>query len=128
MNFWWALLLEFSLWTGGGIYEYDPLETVMFDNPCQITVGGELGLGFASVYTSVGTDMFAISAVSFDPFLNTYLVGVKAEIGAFTLGFEHACYHPMISYQWIPSRSNVVPAFEGAMDRLYLRIRLGGRK
>lgn len=128
MNFWWALLFEVSYWVNGGIIQYDPLKAVMLEEPIQVTIGGEVGYGFTSVYASVATDMFAVDAVNFNPFFNTYVVGLKLELGAITWGFEHACYHPMVPYGWVPARENVVPAFEGAMDRLYLKVKLGGRK
>ena len=128
MNFWWALLFEVSCWVNGGIIQYEPLDSVMFDKPLAVSIGAEFGYGPVSVYGGVATDMFAVSAFSFSQFFTTYPVGLKIEVGAFVLGFEHSCFHPNVPYQWIPARKNVVPAFEGSMDRIYLKVKLGGKK
>lgn len=125
---WWALLLELSYWINGGIIQYDPLVPVMLEEPVAVSIGAEVGYGPASVYASVATDMFAVDMLNFSPFFNTYTVGLRMELGAFTWGFEHSCYHPMVPYGWVPARQNVVPAFEGGMDRLYVKVRLTGGK
>jgi hypothetical protein len=129
MNVWWALLFDVSLWLNGGIIQYQPLDAVMFEEPLAVSIGMEFGVGPAYVYGSVGTDMFALEITSMSQFMNTYTVGLAIELGPFTWGFEHSCYHPAVPYQWVPARQNVVPAFEGSMDRLYIKVRLeGGRR
>jgi len=130
MNLWWALVMELSCFVGGGLVQYEPLSTTIFEDPVVLSIGAEIGLGPAVVYGSVASDMFVvdIAPLSASPFMNTYQLGVRLEHGPVSAGYEHACFHPSVPYQWIPSRSNVVPAFEGSMDRIWIKARLGGRR
>lgn len=123
--FWYALVFELSYWISGGIVQYEPVDYIALDDPLLISLGAEAGYGPMSVYGNVATDMWVTSLTGFNFFMNTYTVGVRVEIGAVTVGLEHSCFHPAVPYQWLPSRQNVIPSFEGSFDRLYLQVKLG---
>ena len=126
--FWYALMFELSYWMSGGIIQYEPLAYTAISEPFLVSLGAEAGYGPLSAYGSVATDMWATDLTAFSFFMNTYTVGVRAEFGPVTVGLEHSCFHPAVPYQWIPARQNVVPSFEGSFDRIYVQIKLGGRR
>lgn len=122
MNLWWALILETSLFFNGGVVQYDPIDYVLFEEPITAMIQGEVGVGVFSLYGAVSTDMWMQYVDSLTPFNNQYTVGARLVLRNLTIGVEHSCYHPMIPYQWVNSRRQITPAFEGALDRVYVNL------
>jgi len=126
MNLWYALILEASIWLNGGIMQYEPLDALYIDKPIAAQIGAELGYGPVFVHASVLTDMFVYDLADYWPFNNTYNAGAGLRYKGLEVGLEHSCYHPMVPFQWFPWQKAVVPAFEGSMSRLYVRLRVEG--
>lgn len=126
MNLWWALIVETSLFFNGGIIQYESFDTVILKEPITTMIQAEIGRDNFVLYGAVSVDMWMQEFTSYLPFNNQYTVGGIVTIGAVEIGLEHSCYHPMVPYMWIPSRRQIVPSFEGAFDRVYVKIRLEG--
>lgn len=126
---WWALVFEMSLWLNGGIAQYEPWDPILIEHPISTEILMTGGLGCFYLEGGVTVDMFMEKMTNFIPMNNTYLVRAGLDLGAVNLGIEHACYHPMIPYQWVPDRHQLVPSFEGWQTRVFARISVkGGRR
>lgn len=123
MNLWYSLIVSASLWLSGGEAQYAPPEWIDASNLISTEIGATIGYGPIFGYTSVITTMFPEDGrMSFSPQDNTYVIGGGLTIGPVTLGIEHECWHPMVAYQWVPSRSQIIPNYEGGGTRAYVKI------
>jgi len=129
MSFWYVTVLSMSMWISGGAAQIEPFEVMAFvDNPFMSEVGVTIGYGPVYAGATILTGMYSSrSLLNYSPFDNTYVIRGGINLGFLDIGIEHECWHPMVAYQWLPSRSQVVPSYEGAGTRVYARIELGGR-
>lgn len=121
-GFWYTFWLAARLFTSGGLVQYEPLSYTPFDNPVVLDIGAEIGYGSLHASAQVSTDCFVTGLTGMSQFMNTYTVAAGLKLGAVDIGIEHSCYHPAIPYQWLSSRSMIVPSFEGAYTALYVRV------
>lgn len=113
----------------GGVQQYTPVETPKEIPPLYAEFGirGDAGIFFAE--GKIVTDFQFRGADRYTPTQETYVVGFGVDMGALTIGYEHSCFHPITPYATtMLSRYQVVPHFEGAYDRAYIRITSGGDK
>jgi len=127
MNLWWALIIETSLFFNGGIIQYQSPDYTILEEPITTSIQGEIGRDNFVLYGSVSVDMWMQEFTSYLPFNNQYTVGGRITLGALEIGLEHSCYHPMVPYMWVSPKRQIVPSFEGYLDRVYLRIALKSR-
>ena len=120
--------LEFGV-TNGSVVQYRPMGLSNEIPPTYAEF--DFGAQYKHIFfdTSVRTDMFYKSITNWDPTQITFAIGGGIKINCVTIGFEHSCFHPMMTYSYatvMPEERQVVPGWEGSCDTLYIRIQIIG--
>lgn len=129
INPWCSLVMAVSMWLNGTAVQYDPLEVGMLDRVLMTELSGTVGMGPLYVRGAVYTTMFPETDVSYYPSDSTYILGAGflfGRINTLDIGIEHECWHPMVPFQWVPGRSQVIPNYEGGGTRVYARLTFNG--
>ena len=79
----------------------------------QIIVGAEIG-DLLIVEGEIKTDMQYTDLISYSPFQSEYFFRAALKYKGFSLGIEHACFHPIKTY-------NDVFQYEGGYERIYFK-------
>jgi len=120
--------LEFGV-TNGNAVQYRPADVSNATPPTYAQL--DFGIDYKVVFfdTSVRTDMFYKDITNWSPVQVTFAIGGGIKYKGFTIGYEHSCFHPITTYNYatiVPASKQVIPGWEGSIDRLYIRIQLAG--
>ena len=120
--------LEFGM-TQGSLLQYRPYFVNQEVPPCYATFEGSAEYKGFFLTGSVRTDMLMKEISNWYPIQSTYMIGGGFRNKRITIGFEHACFHPMMPYAtMMPRDMQAVPKWEGAYDRVYVRITLSNKE
>ncbi len=124
-----ALVLSWALTCGinaGVIAQYDGHEITSdhFAYPVFSSLECDASLGALFVSGEVRTDMWYNNRTTFYPFNMTYRISGGLRLGAVEIGIDHACIHPIITWQdyTLGGPMFVTPRYEGAIDTFYIRL------
>jgi len=129
--FFQALIFAASLELGGmfgGVYNYPAVDPIVMV-PFYTTMEAEVSWNGLYVGGQMDCYFVAKTVTNFSPFQNTYVLKAGYRNGPMTVGFEHTCYHPMQTYQPLITTSREwKPKFEGAVEKVFVKFSLGGKK
>lgn len=114
--------LEVGAWSGGVVqYERpDYYEASFFNYPIYTELAINATLNPITVESSIRCDMYMNGITTYEPFQNTYKIGLRADFGNFRIGATHSCFHPMQTYAIL--NGVIIPRFEGYFESVYIRL------
>jgi hypothetical protein len=120
-----AFALAFAIEAGfisGGIWNYSERNTQWVEvGALYVDLEARGSLGPLYVGGAVSTHFTPTSLINYSPFQNTYEIGAGLEFDGVTLGYRHACYHPLQPYATVIGRE-IKPKYEGGYNQVFMRI------